>query len=384
MTLTLAHTVEIGEIDNKTDFTSRVLGFTVQQMARPQRVNPNRAIITLDNNDGALTPNAGGTYDGVDWFSQGVFIETTVNGGSSQVLFHGIVDDFALADTGTNSTVQIVALDWVAIFGRLAPKDYSGLLQQGPGTAIGYTISLKLSGPDDMVKLGGTGALRGVGLYGNDNVDVPLQITATSDQFITDVLQNDVMAPDLCVAYGGKIGHISATDTTVYYPVIIGNTLTRSLTSEQADTLNTFTFTGATPTAGQLPISEAITGYNIEELVNTVYSTRDGGTTQTVQDTTSADKYGARSYSTSQHAATTDTATLNGATNIVNRLSTSRFTAQQIRFDTALLANTPADRATQLELLLDVDTALWQPCEIKYTPTGAAIHIASRRSVSGC
>ena len=103
-----------------------------------------------------------------------------------------------------------------------------------------------------------------------------------------------------------------------------------------------------------------------------MYSTRDGGTTQTVQNTTSADKYGARTYVSYGNAAETDTDALNGATNIVNRLSTSRFTAQQIRFDSALLDNTPAGSATQLEQLLHIETGLWQPCTVTYTPTGAA------------
>ena len=384
MTLTLAHTVKIGEIDNQTDFTSRALGFIVQQAARPQRVNPNRAIVTLDNNDGALTPNAGGTYDGVDWFSQGVYITTTVNGGSDQILFHGIVDDFQLADNGTQSTVQIVALDWVAVVGRLSPKDYSSSPRTGPGDAIEGTFSLKLSGADDMVKLGTTGAIKGAGQLANDNTAVPMQITSTNVQFITDSLQNDVMSPDLCVVYGKKITHDPAPlDTAVYWPVTIGNTLTRSATTFYPDTLNVFEFTGATPTAGELPAADVITGYNIEELVNTVISTRDGGTTQTVQDTTSADLYGARAYTATGHAASTDTATLNGATNMVNRLSTSRFIAQRLEFTSANLANTPAGSATQLELLLDTETALWQPATITYTPTGAAGTVTDKCLIYG-
>jgi len=211
-----------------------------------------------------------------------------------------------------------------------------------------------------------------------------MQITSTNVQFITDSLQNDVMSPDLCVVYGKKITHDPAPlDTAVYWPVTIGNTLTRSATTFYPDTLNVFEFTGATPAAGELPAADVITGYNIEELVNTVISTRDGGTTQTVQDTTSADLYGARAYTATGHAASTDTATLNGATNMVNRLSTSRFIAQRLEFTSANLANTPAGSATQLELLLDTETALWQPCTITYTPTGAAGTVTDKCLIYG-
>ena len=384
MTLTIAHTVELGGSGgSRTDFTSRVLGFTVQQEARPQRINRNRAIITLDNSDGALTPNAGGTYDSVDWFSQGVFITSFVNAGGDQTLFHGIIDDFQLADNGTQSTVQIVALDWVAVLGRLSPKDLRVAYPAGPGEAVAETIVVKLTGTDDMLKLGAGGTVTYNNLYATDNTEVPVYLTTSTDQFITDVIQNDLMAADLSVIYGRNIEYLaSIPSSTIYNAVIIGNTLTRSAAAIY-DTLNVFEFTGATPTAGQLPIADVITGYNIDELVNTVISTRDGGTAQKAQNTDSTGLYGARTMTVTGHAATTDTAALNGATNMVNRLSTTRFIAQRIELNSANLAKTPAGSATQLELLMDTETALWQPCTITYTPTGAASTITDKCLIYG-
>lgn len=387
MTLTLAHTVEIGGVESPTDFTSRVLGFSVKQSARPQRINSNTAIITLDNNDGALTPNAGGTYDSVDWFAQGVFISTTVNGGTAQHIFYGLLDDFQLADNGTESTVTITALDWVAVAGRLPPGDYSGTSPfQGPGRAATDTLALAFGGTadGDLPYLDTGGTLYNRELVADDNGNVRVSVNMTNDQYVSDTIVSEIMPTDLCAMYGGRIYYSGAGfDSAVYQPITIGNKLTREATTSAADTYNEFTFTGSTPGSGELPLGDVVTGYNTDELVNVVNSTRDGGTTQTASNTTSVSTYGSRTYSTTGNAADTDSDALNGATNMVNRLSASRFTAQKLYFDSAHLANTPAGSATQLETLLYNNTALWQPATISYTPAGAASQITETVLIYG-
>lgn len=386
MSLSLSHTVKIGGVQTPTDFTSRVLGFNLTQSARPQRINGNSAIITLDNNDGALTPNAGGTYDSVDWFAQGVFIETTVNSGTAQGIFYGLIDDFELADNGTQSTVTITALDWVAVAGRLPPADLSGTSNyNGPGYAATDTLALAFgSSGSDLPYLGTSGTLYNRELVADDNGDVIVAVNMVGDQYVSDTIVNEIMPTDLCAMYGGKIYYSGAGfDSAVYQPITIGNKLTREATLSAVDTYNEFTFVGDTPTAGELPIADVVTGYNTEDLVNVVNSTRSGGTKQTATNTSSVSNYGSRTYETSNNAAYTDTDALNGATNIVNRRSTTRFTAQQLYFDSALLADTPAGSATQLEILLANNTALWQPATISYTPAGAASQISETVLIYG-
>ena len=97
MTIDATWQIEIGTKGAMTDYTSRVAGMNVKQRLGRARLGTGNAVVTMLNNDGALTPNAGGTYSSVDWFSQLVRINCTVTDGVSSEtanVFSGIVKDF--------------------------------------------------------------------------------------------------------------------------------------------------------------------------------------------------------------------------------------------------------------------------------------------------
>ena len=62
MTIDATWQIEIGTKGAMTDYTSRVAGMNVKQRLGRARLGTGNAVVTMLNNDGALTPNAGGTY----------------------------------------------------------------------------------------------------------------------------------------------------------------------------------------------------------------------------------------------------------------------------------------------------------------------------------
>ena len=64
MTVTISHSVFIQNqvSGNSIDLTDRTAGFSVEQTLRRGAMGTGRAFLTLYNNDGALTPNGGGTF----------------------------------------------------------------------------------------------------------------------------------------------------------------------------------------------------------------------------------------------------------------------------------------------------------------------------------
>ena len=137
MTIDATWQIEIGTKGAMTDYTSRVAGMNVKQRLGRARLGTGNAVVTMLNNDGALTPNAGGTYSSVDWFSQLVRINCTVTDGVSSEtanVFSGIVKDFQLSDDGTNSMVQLKMIDMAGILGQT--ETYTSL---GYDTVVGIT-----------------------------------------------------------------------------------------------------------------------------------------------------------------------------------------------------------------------------------------------------
>ena len=52
------------------DFTNRVLSLKVDNQAYLGKVGRTKTQVVLDNSDGALTPEGGGTYTSTDWFAE--------------------------------------------------------------------------------------------------------------------------------------------------------------------------------------------------------------------------------------------------------------------------------------------------------------------------
>jgi hypothetical protein len=98
MTLSIEWAVHIGDVATATDFSDRATGISIRQPLGFMQPASHQCVLTLNNFDGALTPGAGGTYSSINWFEQAIFVTCTVNGTDTAEVFHGIIDDFDLAD----------------------------------------------------------------------------------------------------------------------------------------------------------------------------------------------------------------------------------------------------------------------------------------------
>jgi hypothetical protein len=109
--------VEFGQRLGMTSLTNRAQGAQVTTRVQLGDFGSNRAIVTLRNDDGALTPGAGGTYSSVDWYSQA--LQLIGNTGTYDFkVFYGIITSFSLQDDGVNSTVVLEADDFFTTGGR--------------------------------------------------------------------------------------------------------------------------------------------------------------------------------------------------------------------------------------------------------------------------
>jgi len=397
MSVTLDWTVEIGGVDTSTDFTDRCQGFNISQRLQLSRITSHRAIITLDNQDGALTPGAGGTYDSVDWFAQAVFISCSVNGTDTAETFHGIVDDFDFFDDGTRSTVTITAVDWLTIGSRaLSQSDVTIVSSNSWPSTVNNIFIIFIMGntgptPDYYVlpKLDRTYGEVRAGAIGSDIGGFPFLSLGTVDirfdwktgDSLGDILTNNVQpgVPSVIWPTFIESDTYRGTDVAFYRWCVVGDLLSR--TDSNA---NTYTFVAQSPSAGELLIGDIDRGYNIDELVNqteleTIWSSH----TASATDTTSTTTYGIRSYRANSSYMEADADLDKMASTIVNRFAEPRFTPRRLTFTNAHLASLPAGSSTQVAKLLDANQGLWQACTTEYTPTGTTTTVTDSSVISG-
>jgi len=145
MTVETSWIVRIGYYDNgtdytTTDFTSRTLGLSVAQSTELATIGTSKARISLDNNDGELTPGAGGTYGATEWFKYALEINCQIDydAGSTVTtqVFAGIIDGFDLQDDGIDSTVTISAVDVFQTASRQQVETYSNAFVGSVSAAI--------------------------------------------------------------------------------------------------------------------------------------------------------------------------------------------------------------------------------------------------------
>lgn len=357
MTVNITTRLQIGDVNGLVDFTSRLAGFRIDQPIRLSRASQHQAVITLLNNDGALTPNAGGTYSSTDWFAQAIDIDVSTDGGASYApLFNGIITDFEVSDNGTNSTVQIIAHDWLQFLGR-ATSSIS--VTSGPlGARIEYALEVLSVTSGEMPRFGGTSqAIINVESDSSTNAIVDIEGLIGRD------LNNSLMASNLCAAWSTDIFVSTSTNFVTFKGNVIGDQLTT--------TAPTIELVEGSPTAGQIPFSFVDVGYQFDVLVNRAEFTRDGGTKQTAEDTTSIQKYGARTVISSRASNSTDADALAAAQNIVNRQSNTTFTPRFVRLSKALVDGLTTTTGDNLETLLNATSCGFLPITLEYTPTGA-------------
>jgi hypothetical protein len=382
MAITTAFTITIGNLSASYDITSQVQSFNVNTEVSLAEIGSSKGSMLIKNFTGAFTPGGGGTYGSVDWFNQAILINgtTTVAGvPTSFKLFHGIVSQFALDDNGVNSYVTVSFVDALTAGGRSGTVStiisgnastyieqfYENLSPANPaqmptlgGTSSGYTVTTKLLTNDYIVY----SATDGIG--NSLNSSISLIITPIGPSMIVPTT-------------------ITLTNPDFGYE-LIDYTMTRNAANR-----TTLFFNEKTVSGTQLPFKTLVTGYDEDQLTNYVTTTSiQGSNTVTSFNGTSTTKYGQRFRSYTQVGFTPfdNNATQQNTNNSwINRFGVIEFTPMELTLTAKMVQSQAADAAAPYwNKILDIESVMWQPCQLVYTPTGCAQQtkmsvIASRR-----
>lgn len=403
------------------DLTGRTLGANVDTIAPLGTLGEMRGTVDLDNTDGALTPDGGGTYSTTDWFAHAIQLNAEVTDGTTThtvALAHGIVTGFEIRDDGVTSFVRITVHDGYTVGGAslttIAFDDTTTVPNFSPVTAIGYaysgasTSSVTATGaalpalghPDgyyqESEKRGKTYThpTFGAGWSPEDDkwdLDDSVTFAAPAKDFV-----NTNAMPS---------GPFTAYPTTIDTWTIFGDNFARyrnvllgpwTIRDDQTATVGSgyrydFTF-DETPGSDELPFRETVRRYNSDELINSVRYTSLPTSGGVVYDVTAENKasvvaYGSRARYVSQGLAQKDTLTVPDpfmwAVSIANRYANmtadATYHLHQIETSAKMVESLTANSVDAWAHLLDIRDGLYQYTEVNYTPTNAG----SQQTVSG-
>jgi hypothetical protein len=369
MTLTATWAVTFGQKSTTVDLTDRVVGMRVQQQLRLAQLGVGRAFVTLNNNDGALTPRNGGTYTSTDWFSYYMRVSCTISNGSSSYtarLFDGMVSDFTVDDDGQNSYVTISADDFMTVAGRspvvAAATDI--LAPFGATQAISSVLATQ-----DYPALGGTDPVTiVVGLRGSRARSM---VVKTQNTVTAQAINDQVLPAGPIIAWGSKLvfaGEPGAVYDPDYRIVVVD-------VPYNPNSANDYVYEfDDTPTGTQLVANQVDAGWNIDEVRNSAtVQSNVGFAPQTVNSAPSIDKYGKTAVSFTFVASNSAALTLEDATEWANRWDTPVYAARTLRTSFKTIEAKADDAAYErFGQLLDVEDGLFRQANVMYTPTGGS------------
>lgn len=398
MSVTVAYTVEIGDVASPDDLTSRCIGFSVDQHLDFMRPSSQTCVMTFNNHDGAMLPSeagGSGTYSAVDWMSSAVMISATVNGTETAVIFHGVIDDFQIADDGRNSTVTLSAVDAMSVIGR-SPTVFPGGLggNDSPRRSFETFIQgMSSYSPNALPEFGGSNPSVSIKAltetdYGPMIATASALIRATEPATIADGLAQHVMPSALSIGWFARI--VDVAGSTEFQINYVACDLYRTDSAA-----NIFEFVEGSPSANQINFSELDVGYLADRRVNWARitstaivdvnppistETAEGISSQSVVD------YGAQSFTAGEavnyrfnpftEQAPSPEAPRPGmqqhAEQIANIFSAVRWTPRSLSTSTSMFGNLDSSSADDVALLLDNTGGLWNRAKITYTMSGGA------------
>lgn len=368
MAITTAFTITIGNLGASYDITSEVMSFNVDTQVALAEIGTSKGSMLIKNFTGKFTPGGGGTYGNIDWFNQAVLINgTTTVGGvpTSFKLFHGIVDQFALDDNGINSYVTISFIDALTAGGRSATVNTVIGTSNASTKIENFYENPSVSAAAQMPTLGGTntGYVVTTKLLTSDftvlcnTANVGNSLNSTISLIITPV------GPSMVIP----------TTITLTSPVfgyeLIDYTMTRNAANR-----TTFLFKDKTVSGTQLPIGDLVTGYDEDQLTNYVTLTDPASvTTVTSFNAASTTKYGQRFRSYTQAGSNGVADQTNTVNSWINRFGDITFAPVELSFSSKMVQSAAADAAEPFwNKILDIESVMWQPVQLTYTPTGCA------------
>jgi hypothetical protein len=376
MAINTTWNIEIGPEASRTDFTSRVMSMNVRQSVDVNVIGRGQAVITLLNKDGALTPGGGGTYSSTDWFSQGMYINVLTDVGGAQTeeaVFHGVIVDFTLQDDGVFSTVTITALDGLTV----AAKTVGSVIQSTNAYNTVYSALVDRNGIV-FPRLGQSNAEGIVSYeypYTQPQVGIGIFQTIRPTTY-ADALQTYLIPSVNDVTWATNI--TSSASVTNYNIISLGQTTTRANSSPNRQTYE-FAPAGSVVDS-KLPFLDDgfVQEFNNDTLITQaqVAGSVTGSTTQTATASTNP-TYGNRTVQYTSTLTETDTVSLEVATRLVNRYSTSRFSPTQLRTSASLVESQAKNAAEdEWRYLLSIKYGLWQQLVVTWTGSGAASQTA--------
>lgn len=377
MAINTAWKVEVGTVAAPTNFTSRVLGVSIDQQVDVNVIGRGQATITLLNKDGALTPGGGGTYSSTDWFAQGVFISSLTNTGgadTSTIVFHGVVVDFDLVDDGVFSTVTLTCADGLTIGGK-STQQVVGAVFGYYEAILGYTVAQGFFGNLYLPLLGKTATSYAPTKINNSSNTI--SVTAGAGQTnptFADTWQTSIIPTANDVWWATKI--IEAGTFAYYYFNFMPFDNSRA-PANRTD----FVFDPSGAVSGtDLPFDSQgfVQAFNNDTLITeAVIQGNYAGAAPITVTASSSTKYGSRAVQFTDTYAFDATAATELANRLVNRYSTARFQPVQLQTSASLVKARAADAAApSWRALLGIETGLWQRAAITWAGSGASSQTA--------
>jgi hypothetical protein len=299
---------------------------------------------------------------------------TDVGGAQTEeAVFHGVIVDFTLQDDGVFSTVTITALDGLTV----AAKTVGSVIQSTNAYNIVYSALVDRNGIV-FPRLGQSNAEGIVSYeypYTQPQVGVGIFQTIRPTTY-ADALQTYLIPSVNDVTWATNI--TSSASVTNYNIISLGQTTTRANSSPNRQTYE-FAPAGSVVDS-KLPFLDDgfVQEFNNDTLITQaqVAGSVTGATTQTATASTNP-TYGNRTVQYTSTLTETDTVSLEVATRLVNRYSTSRFSPTQLRTSASLVESQAKNAAEdEWRYLLSIKYGLWQQLVVTWTGSGAASQTA--------
>ena len=402
MTIYSGWDVRIGGFDGSTtvtnnipadaiDFTSRVLSLKVDNQAYLGKVGRTTTQVVLDNSDGALTPEGGGTYASTDWFAEPLHIQARLGtseppaiiGSPSNYLegpyFSGPINDFNFVDDGYTSTVTLTAVDWLTFFARFTMQSAETINDKIDNVFYELTNDFKTTS----APLYGAGSalitwwLPDIGTAEADALIDDLSVTVAKGDYLGDA------ADTLIASDGGTILPAQMAWLSPSQIGYIGYVIPRKYLFSNVATSGTYTtyplvFNGTTGALGstELPFKELKLEFNDDEFVTQAEINRTSGTAQYSFNNTGSTTWGPKSVSISGLPLTSDTDSLSYAQWFTNRFNEVNFTPSSLEITGSMIESKCADAALNYVKQILKAPATWyysalsRPLQIKWTGAG--------------
>jgi len=382
-----------------TTLTDRTLGFNIKQAAEVGRFGYSKGTLELDNQDGALTPDAGGTLEDYEWFNAVYLLKlNTVYGGSDlapEAAFM-VCSNINFNDDGQRATVTLTLADPFVYAARdqvtavsLSSARYAALDQLMLDVVNGYSSGGDSINGVSFPRVGGPNNTEMTVDRGNN--DITVSSPATDDQIgytgglkalergtARDFINNQILPTGPAVAFPSSVATTGSSGSIKwqFFVTYLNRKLTRETVSGD-DKFNRFVFKG---NAGnnEFPILRASTQFNSREMVNqsTIQSQGDAGDPVVSNNTTSQQSNGVRSVTFQNviipQADPSQTAKTNVGTWWTNRFNSVNFVTQKIVTSVEAIAEkiTTTDGNADFGKLINGQN-LWSYAEATITPKGA-------------